>query len=239
MACGTVLVVDDDKKTVATIQLYLENAGFKVSAAYDGRHALEQALADPPDLIVLDLMLPKMGGMDLCRRLRGESAVPIIMLTARSTVQDKLEGLGLGADDYVTKPFSPRELVARVQTVLRRIAPRPEARLPRLLFDDLTIDTTRHRVEIAGQPVSLTPAEFKLLTTLAAAPSRVFSRQELVEKAFGHDYDGLDRTIDAHIMNLRKKIEPDRVRPSRIVTVYGAGYMFSTERDRPEHRDDA
>src|SRR5262249_27344002 len=195
--------------------------------------------ADSPDLIILDLMLPKMGGMDLCRRLRTESAVPIIMLTARTTEQDKLEGLQLGADDYITKPFSPMELVARVQTVLRTTRPRPESRLSRLEFGDLVVDSTRHRVEVAGQTVSVTPAEFKLLTTFVSAPGRVFSRRELVEKAFGHDYDGLDRTIDAHIMNLRKKIESDRLRPSRIVTVYGVGYVFSSERCWPGLRDDA
>jgi len=231
MAQGTVLVVDDDTKTAATIRLYLENAGFSVTLAYDGRSALERALASPPDLIVLDLMLPLMSGTDLCSRLRAESEVPIIMLTARTTEQDKLQGLELGADDYITKPFSPRELVARVQTVLRRTTSRLTTRQTRVQSGDLTLDLSLHQAWIGGNPVSLTPSEFKLLTAFASAPGRVFSRQELVEKAFGYNYEGLDRTIDAHIMNLRKKIEADRLRPSRILTVYGVGYKFSDEGD--------
>jgi len=231
MAQGTVLVVDDDTKTAATIRLYLENAGFSVTLAYDGRSALERAVASPPDLIVLDLMLPLMSGTDLCSRLRAESEVPIIMLTARTTEQDKLQGLELGADDYITKPFSPRELVARVQTVLRRTTSRLNTRQTRVQSGDLTLDLSLHQAWIRGNPVSLTPSEFKLLTAFASAPGRVFSRQELVEKAFGYNYEGLDRTIDAHIMNLRKKIEADRLRPSRILTVYGVGYKFSDEGD--------
>ena len=231
MAQGTVLVVDDDTKTAATIRLYLENAGFSVTLAYDGRSALERALASPPDLIVLDLMLPLMSGTDLCSRLRANSEVPIIMLTARTTEQDKLQGLELGADDYMTKPFSPRELVARVQTVLRRTTSRLTTRQTRVQSGDLTLDLSLHQAWIRGNPVSLTPSEFKLLTAFASAPGRVFSRQELVEKAFGYNYEGLDRTIDAHIMNLRKKIEADRLRPSRILTVYGVGYKFSDEGD--------
>ena len=231
MAQGTVLVVDDDTKTAATIRLYLENAGFSVTLAYDGRSALERAVASPPDLIVLDLMLPLMSGTDLCSRLRANSEVPIIMLTARTTEQDKLQGLELGADDYMTKPFSPRELVARVQTVLRRTTSRLNTRQTRVQSGDLTLDLSLHQAWIRGNPVSLTPSEFKLLTAFASAPGRVFSRQELVEKAFGYNYEGLDRTIDAHIMNLRKKIEADRLRPSRILTVYGVGYKFSDEGD--------
>ena len=230
-AQGTILVVDDDRKTAATIRLYLENAGFGVSVAHDGGDGLQHALASPPDLIVLDLMLPSMSGTDVCRRLRAESEVPIIMLTARTTEQDKLRGLEIGADDYITKPFSPRELVARVQTVLRRTASGRRTGQARVQSGDLTLDLNLHQAWISGNPVSLTPSEFKLLTAFASSPGRVFTRQELVEKAFGYNYDGLDRTVDAHIMNLRKKIESDRLRPSRILTVYGVGYKFSDERN--------
>ena len=229
MAQGTILIVDDDRKTVATIRVYLENAGFNVAVAYDGRDALETAIANSPDLIVLDLMLPSMSGTDLCSRLRAESEVPIIMLTARTTEQDKLQGLAIGADDYITKPFSPRELVARVQTVLRRTGHVRKTSQARLQSGDLLLDFNLHQAWIGGKPANLTPSEFKLLGAFASSPGRVFSRQELVEKAFGYDYDGLDRTIDAHIMNLRKKIESDRLRPSRILTVYGVGYQFSDE----------
>ena len=231
MALGKVLVVDDDKKIVGTIKLYLENAGYEVLSAHDGRQALKLARAAPPDLVVLDLMLPRIAGIDVCRILREESDVPIIMLTARATEDDKLRGLGLGADDYITKPFSPRELVARIRTVLRRSAPKPQ-RAPatreraRLQFGELTLDLERHEVRRTDKNIALTPAEFRLLESLARSPGRVFTRQELVERAFGYDYEGLDRTIDAHIMNLRKKIEPDRLHPSLIVTVYGVGYKF-------------
>jgi DNA-binding response OmpR family regulator len=229
VAGGNILVVDDDKKTVATIKLYLENAGFEVSVAHDGRQALEAARAAPPDLAVLDLMLPLVSGMDICRMLRAESDVPVIMLTARTTEDDKLRGLRLGADDYITKPFSPRELVARVRTVLRRAAPKPQR--ARLQFGELTVDLERHQVRLRDRDISLTPAEFRLLESLARSPGRVFNRQELVERAFGYDYEGLDRTIDAHIKNLRRKIEPDRLHPSRILTVHGVGYKFSAGSD--------
>jgi DNA-binding response OmpR family regulator len=231
VAAERILVVDDDKKTVATIKLYLENAGFDVSVAHDGRQALEAARAAPPDLVVLDLMLPLVSGMDVCRMVRAESDVPVIMLTARTTEDDKLRGLGLGADDYITKPFSPRELVARVRTVLRRAAPKPQPAPAKLQFGELTVDLERHQVRLRDRDISLTPAEFRLLESLARSPGRVFTRQELVQRAFGYNYEGLDRTIDAHIKNLRKKIEPDRLHPSRILTVHGVGYKFSAGSD--------
>jgi len=231
LARARILVVDDDKKTVGTIKLYLENAGFDVCAAYDGRQALDQARANPPDLMVLDLMLPRVSGLEICRALRNESEVPVIMLTARTTEDDKLRGLGLGADDYLTKPFSPRELVARVRTVLRRAGARPHSEKGKLQFGELIVDLERHQVRLHDRDISLTPAEFRLLESLARRPGRVFSRQELVERAFGYDHEALDRTIDAHIMNLRKKIEPDRMRPSWIITVYGMGYKFSADRN--------
>jgi DNA-binding response OmpR family regulator len=228
-----ILVIDDDPKIVAAIKLYLEHDGYQVAVAYNGQQALAAARAQQPDLLVLDLMLPQVNGLDVCRRLRAESAVPIIMLTARATEEDKLRGLDLGADDYLTKPFSPRELVARVRAVLRRAAPARERRHTTLKFNHLMIDLERHEVRARGRLVRLTPTEFKLLETLAGAPGRAFTRQELVEQAFGWDYGGLERTVDAHIMNLRKKLEPDRGQPSLIATVFGVGYKFRGERHDP------
>src|SRR5215213_6824217 len=226
-----ILVTDDDKKTVATLQLYLEHAGFDVRTAGSGPEALERVREREPDLIILDLMLPEVSGLEVCRKLRAASDVPIIMLTARTTEEDKLVGLDLGADDYVTKPFSPRELVARVKAVLRRRASQVRDSAPlELGFDDLVIDLKRHEVRVRGSRVSLTPAEFKLLEVFVKAPDRVFTRQELVERAFGWNYEGLDRTVDAHVMNLRRKIERDRLQPAFILTVYGVGYKFSGER---------
>jgi DNA-binding response OmpR family regulator len=223
-----ILVIDDDKKTVASIKLYLEHDGYEVAAAYDGQQALAEARMKQPDLLVLDLMLPQVSGLDVCRMLRAESQIPIIMLTSRTTEEDKLRGLDLGADDYVTKPFSPRELVARVRAVLRRA--NRDRRSSALCFDDLAIDLESHEVRRRGQLVLLTPTEFKLLEIFAKAPGRAFTRQELVERAFGWDYSGLERTIDAHIMNLRKKLCPDRAQPSLIATVFGVGYKFCGER---------
>src|SRR5262249_35242347 len=189
-----ILIVEDDKKIAATIKLYLEREGYGTALAYDGCAALELYRAKRFDLIILDLMLPGVDGFELCRALRWESDVYIIMLTARTTEQDKLRGLDTGADDYVTKPFSPRELVARVRAVLRR---RDNRRLERgpaeLRFRDLVIDLKRHEVRSQGAPICLTPKEFKLLETLARSPERVFTREELVERAFGDDYEGLDR----------------------------------------------
>lgn len=225
----SILVIEDDRKIAATVKLYLERDGYEVSLAYDGREGLAGARALQPALIILDLMLPQLGGADVCRILRGESDdVYIIMLTARSTEDDKLRGLNLGADDYITKPFSPRELAARVRAVLRRR--REERRGPsEFRFKDLVVNLERHEVVVRQKPVTLTPAEFNLLETFVRWPERVFTRQELVERAFGYDYEGQERTVDAHVMNLRKKIETDRLQPSFIVTVYGVGYKFSVE----------
>jgi DNA-binding response OmpR family regulator len=221
-----ILVVDDDRKTVDLIRLYLEKDGYRVLVAYDGRRALELAMARQPGLIILDLMLPLLDGLDVCRTLQSEFEIPIIMLTARTTEEDKLEGLDLGADDYVTKPFSPRELVARVRAVLRRSRAKKEAGLPEVRFGDLVIDFIRHEARVRNQSVHLTPKEFNLLETLVQQPGRVFSRLELLEHAFGFDYEGFERTVDVHVMNLRKKIEPDPGRPTYIQTVYGLGYKF-------------
>ncbi len=226
-----ILVVDDDKKTVELIKLYLEKDGYRVLAAYNGRQALELARQKQPDLIVLDLMLPEVDGLDVCQALRAESKIPIIMLTARTTEEDKLLGLELGADDYVTKPFSPRELLARVRAVLRRVGEEEYQSPLQVHFGDLVVDFVRHEVRVRGEPVHLTPREFKLLEVLIKEPGRAFSRLELLDRVFGFDYEGLERTVDAHIMNLRKKIEPDPGRPTYIQTVYGIGYKFTEEQD--------
>lgn len=226
-----ILIVDDDKKTVELIRLYLEKDGYRVLAAYDGRQALELTRQKRPDLIVLDLMLPEVDGLDVCRVLRAESKVPIIMLTAKTTEEDKLLGLDLGADDYVTKPFSPRELLARVRAVLRRAGEEEDEGPPEVRFGDLVVDSVRHEVRVRGEPVHLTPTEFKLLETLAREPGRAFSRLELLDRVFGFDYEGLERTVDVHMMNLRKKIDPDPSRPTYIQTVYGVGYKFIEAQD--------
>lgn len=221
----TILVVDDDRKTVDLIQLYLANEGYQVVGAFDGVSALKLAREADPDLIVLDLMLPKMDGLDICQTLRAESEVPMIMVTARSTEEDRLVGLELGADDYITKPFSPRELVARVKAVLRRTGGRFNS-APVQVVGKLVINYDRYEVAVAGEPIRLTPREFNLLATLASHPGRVYSRQELLEQAFGMDFDGLERTVDVHMMNLRKKIERDPSNPAYILTVYGIGYKL-------------
>jgi two-component system alkaline phosphatase synthesis response regulator PhoP len=220
-----ILVVDDDPAIVKLVRAYLEQAGYQVLVAYDGNKALHIARHDKPDLVVLDLMLPEMDGWDVCRALRKESEVPVIMLTARVEESDKLVGLELGADDYVTKPFSPRELVARVRTVLRRaqgMPPRPE----RMSVGDIVVDLARHSVEVGGEPRDLTPTEFDLLATLMEDPGRAFTRLQLLESAQGYAYEGYERTIDVHIKNLRQKIEEDSGSPRYIKTVYGIGYKF-------------
>lgn len=226
MADAKILVVDDDKKTVDLIRLYLEKDGYRVLVAYDGQQALELAHQKRPDLVVLDLMLPAVDGLDVCRtlRVRGESKVPIIMLTARTTEEDKLLGLDLGADDYVTKPFSPRELLARIRAVLRRVA--EDKGPPQLRYDELIVDLVRHEVRLGQAPVHLTPREFKLLEILAREPGRAFTRLELLDAVFGFDYEGLERTVDVHVMNLRKKLELEPDRPRYVITVPGVGYRF-------------
>ena len=220
-----ILVVDDDAKTAAAVRLYLEHAGFEVVTASDGPTALVRACAVPiPDLIVLDLMLPGLDGLEVCRRLRAEGGAPIIMLTARSTEEDRLEGLDLGADDYVTKPFSPRELAARVRAVLRRVHDSGEE--PAIRVGGLVVDLARHQVTADGATVDLTPREFRLLAVLARSPGRAFARSELVERAFGTDSEALERTVDVHVVNLRRKLEPDPAHPVWIETVYGVGYRL-------------
>ena len=222
----SILVVDDDIKTVDLIRLYLEKDGYRIMVAYDGRSAIDIARNRRPGLIILDLMLPKVDGLDVCRRLRSESNVPIIMLTAKTTEDDKLIGLDLGADDYVTKPFSPRELVARVRAVLRRGMAEEMSGPEQILYGDLEVDFVRHEARVEGSSVHLTPKEFILLEIMIKQPGRVFSRLELLELAFGFDYQGFERTVDVHMMNLRKKIESDPAHPRYVKTVYGVGYKF-------------
>ncbi len=224
MADKKVLVVDDDVKTVELIKLYLDRDGYQVLTAYNGVEALRVAREGYPDLIVLDLMLPDIDGLEICRTLRRESDIPIIMLTARTTDRDKLAGLDLGADDYVTKPFSPKELAARVRAVLRRL---PGERGPEeIKAGKLSMNFTTHEARFDGRPLNLTTVEFKLLGILAKEPGRVHSRASIIEEALGYDFEGFDRTIDVHILNLRRKVEPDPSHPRYIRTVYGIGYKF-------------
>jgi two-component system alkaline phosphatase synthesis response regulator PhoP len=223
-----ILVVDDEPKIVSLARDYLVQAGFRVLSAGDGNTALAIARRERPDLVVLDLNLPKLDGLDVCRALRRESDVPIIMLTARVEETDRLIGLELGADDYITKPFSPRELVVRVRVVLRRV--QGGVRQPgRLHVGDLEIDLDGHRISRGGEAVHLTRAEFELLATLAQHPGQTFSRAQLISHLHGVVYEGYDRSIDSHIKNLRRKLERDPVQPRYVITIYGIGYKFNEE----------
>jgi two-component system alkaline phosphatase synthesis response regulator PhoP len=229
-----ILVVDDEPKIVKQARDYLERGGYRVRAAGDGPTAVSIAAHEQPDLVVLDLNLPPgpsgraMDGLDVCRALRRSSDVPIIMLTARVEETDRLIGLELGADDYITKPFSPRELVARVRAVLRRV--QGGVRQPGLLrAGELEIDLHGHRVTRGGEPIRLTRTEFNLLVVLAQNPGQTFSRAQLLDRLHGAAYDGYDRSVDAHIKNLRRKLEPDPAEPRYVLTVYGIGYKFTDE----------
>lgn len=225
-----ILVVDDDKEIVRLVRAYLEQAGFQVLIAYDGEMALHILRRDRPDLIVLDLMLPDRDGWDITRLVRSDqslASLPIIMLTARVEDTDKIVGLELGADDYITKPFNPREVVARVRSVLRRSqSGNSQSQRHVLQLAGLLMDLDRHEVMMGGQPVELTPTEFDLLRTLMENPGYAFTRMELIEQGLGYEYEGLERTLDSHIKNLRKKIEPDPKKPTYIQTVYGVGYRL-------------
>ncbi len=222
----TILVVDDEPQLVKVLRGYLEQVGFRVVTAGDGPMALAQYKHEKPDLVLLDLNLPGMDGIDVARRLRALSNVPIIMVTARVEETDRLIGLELGADDYVTKPFSPREVVARVRAVLRRSESAPAA--PEIIrAADIVIDLARHTVTRGGEPIELTPTEFGLLAALAREPGRALTRLQLLEAAQGDAFEGYERTVDAHIKNLRAKIEPNPKKPKYILTVFGVGYKFS------------
>jgi DNA-binding response OmpR family regulator len=226
----TVLVVDDEERLAALVKTYLEQAGFRAVTARNGREAMFLARQEKPDLIVLDVMMPEMDGLEFMRQHRKERETPIIMLTAKVEDTDKLLGLEMGADDYVTKPFSPRELIARVRAVLRRAgqaAPDPDL----LRAADITLDRAAHVVKISDRMIDLTPSEFDLLAVLMASPGRAFSRLELLDRIQGTAYEGYERTIDVHVKNLRAKIEPDSTKPRYIETVYGVGYRFAPEND--------
>ncbi len=229
----TVLIVDDEPKIAEVVGSYLTRAGFRTLSAGTGTEALKLFDEAAPALVILDLMLPDMPGEEVCRRLRGKSRVPIIMLTARVEDADAVKGLSLGADDYVTKPFSPRQLVARVEAVLRRSAGESAILAERLSFcgDDLAIDPRTNVVRKSGEQVRLTPRELHLLRILMANPGRVFSRDELIDRVFGDDYQGYDRTVDAHMRNLRRKIESDPADPRYIRTVHGMGYRFCVDEE--------
>lgn len=226
-----ILVVDDDKQIVRLVKTYLEEAEYQVLAAYDGEDALRVIRHERPDLIVLDIQLPKHDGWEITRRLRSDeqlAAIPILMLTARVEDMDKILGLELGADDYLTKPFNPREVVARVRAILRRAgAPPPLARI--LQHGALRLDLNQHLLTLDGAAIELTPTEFALLKTFMENPRHAFTRSELIEKSMGYAYEGLDRTLDSHIKNLRKKIEADLSAPRYIETVFGVGYRLRGE----------
>ena len=222
----TVLVVDDELKITRLVRDYLHQAGFSVLTAADGQSALAVARSEQPDMIVLDLGLPGLDGLDVTRALRATSDVPIIMLTARTEESDRIVGLELGADDYLTKPFSPKELVARVRAVLRRVDASVEA--PSIIKAvGLTIDTAKRLVLVDDQPVDLTPTEYDLLSHLARSPGRVFTRAQLLDALHGVTFESYERAIDAHIKNVRRKIEPDPAHPKYVLTVYGVGYKYA------------
>jgi DNA-binding response OmpR family regulator len=231
-----ILVVDDELKIVKLVRAYLERAGFTVVTAHDGQEALAVFRYERPNLVVLDLMLPGMDGLDVCRAIRRSSDVPIIMLTARDEEVDRLIGLELGADDYVVKPFSPREVVARVRAVLRRTEGQPlEPEV--VIAGDVTLDLLHRTARVQGRPVELTATEFDLLTVLARHPGQVFTRMQLLDLVQGEAYEGYERTIDVHVKNLRRKLSDDPRNPRYIVTIRGMGYKFSDE--PPGGREDA
>ena len=221
----TILVVDDEPEITDVVRRYLEQDGYRVTSAADGRAALAAFQREKPHLVLLDLMLPEVDGWEVARQIRAAGSTPIIMLTARGDEVDRLLGLGLGADDYITKPFSPREVVARVRAVLRRTSGETASEV--LAVGDLTIDLGRMEVRRGDATIALTGTEFRLLAALARSPGRVFTRLQLIDLVHGHAFEGYERTIDAHIKNLRQKLEPDPHRPRYILTVHGAGYRLA------------
>jgi two-component system response regulator RegX3 len=226
-----ILLVEDEKSIRDVVAAYLEREGYWVTTAADGEEAIGEFDQHSFDVIVLDLMLPKVSGEEVCRHIRDGSDVPIIMLTAKGEEEDRIAGLELGADDYLVKPFSPRELVARVRALLRRAHVVEEPQRDRLVYGDLEVDVSAHKAFLGGQELDLTASEFKLLVTLARYPGRVYSRMELVEKVLGYDFEGYERTIDSHVKNLRAKLNDDPRNPTFIYTVHGVGYRFEAPRD--------
>jgi DNA-binding response OmpR family regulator len=228
-----ILVVEDDLKIAHVVKVYLESAGFRVVHVDRGKDALEAAGKEKPLLVILDLMLPDMGGEEVCLQVKEMADVPVIMLTAKASEEERVAGFALGADDYVVKPFSPRELVARVKAVIKRTRKGDLAGTEPMSFNDgtLVIDGRTYAVIKRGEAVRLTPTEFKVLFTLAGTPERVFTRSELVEKALGYQFEGYERSVDAHVKNIRQKLEDDLQKPLFIQTVYGVGYRFTGKRD--------
>ncbi|MDO5044160.1 MAG: response regulator transcription factor [Coriobacteriia bacterium] len=233
-----ILLVEDEKAIRDAVAAYLEREGYWVTGVGDGQAALEEFNKRKFDLIVLDLMLPKLSGERVCRAIRDESDVPIIMLTAKGEVEDKIIGLELGADDYLIKPFSPRELVARVKALLRRSHIDSEPQREVLDFGELVIDVSGHKILVNDEEVDLTASEFKLLTTLARYPGRVYTRMELVEKVLGYDFEGYERTIDSHVKNLRAKLGDDPKNPKWLYTVHGVGYRFEAPEKKPAEKSE-
>jgi DNA-binding response OmpR family regulator len=229
---GPILIVEDDRKTAALVAMYLEREGFHTLSAANGQQALVLAQQSAPSFVILDLMLPRVDGWDVCRELRRVSDVPILILTAREEEMDRVVGLSLGADDYVVKPFSPRELVARVKAILRRARPSPKT-TDVATCGPLVLDTTKRKVTLHGQPVPLTLSEYILLQALMTAPGRVFSREELLNRLYPDGCAVIDRVIDVHIANLRRKIEADPAQPCYILTTRGIGYQFADLEDTP------
>ena len=221
-----ILLVEDESQTRSVVEAYLEREGYWVSSVGDGRAALEAFGAHRFDAVILDLNLPMVSGEDVCRRIRDVSDVPIIMLTAKGAEEERIAGLDLGADDYLVKPFSPRELVARVRALLRRAHTGSEPQRARLEYGPLEIDVAGHKVFLRDREIDLTASEYRLLTTLSRYPGRVYSRMELVEKVLGYDFEGYERAIDSHVKNLRAKLGDDPREPSFIHTVFGVGYRF-------------
>ncbi len=221
-----ILVVDDELEIVKVVRAYLEQSSFRVLTASDGQQALAVFRHEHPDLVILDLNLPRMDGLDVCRTIRRESNTPVIMLTARVEETERLIGLEIGADDYIVKPFSPREVVARVRTVLRRSSPAAE-QPSSITIGELTIDPIKHEVRLRDRLIDLTPTEFNLLSVMASQPGRAFSRMDLLDAAQGEAYEGYERTIDVHIKNLRQKLDDEPRDPTYILTVYGVGYKFN------------
>lgn len=228
-----ILLVEDEKTIRDAVQAYLEREKYWVLSVGDGQSAVEEFKKHPFDLVILDLMLPKLSGERVCRAIREGSDVPIIMLTAKGEVEDRIIGLELGADDYLIKPFSPRELIARVRALLRRANIDSDHELEVLDFGELVIDLSGHKVLVRGEEVDLTASEFKLLSTLAKYPGRVYTRMELVEKVLGYDFEGYERTIDSHVKNLRAKLGDDPKDPKWLYTVHGVGYRFEAPRRIP------
>jgi two-component system, OmpR family, response regulator ResD len=225
-----ILVIEDDPVVCETIALYLRQEGFDVTTAHDGAVGLQLALAGDVQLIVLDLMIPGMSGIEICRRVRASGTLPVLMLTARVSEEDRLAGFDAGADDYVPKPFSPREIVARVHALLRRAGTVSPVPPPPVTIADLEVDLWAKQVRVSRRVVAVTATEFRILAALARHPGRVFTRDELIARVFGPVYDGLDRTVDVHITNLRKKIEPN-AEPRYVLTVHGIGYRLATSSD--------